>query len=157
MNIEIERKFLLKNNSWKENAVGIPYVQGYLNKAGENTVRIRIAGEKAFLTIKSKSKGISRKEFEYEIPPGDAGELLKLSQSPIIEKIRYKIEYAEKCWEIDEFLGKNKGLYVAEIELNSENEAFEKPEWIGKEVSDDKRYYNSHLARKPFLEWETEL
>jgi len=153
MNIEIERKFLLKNNSWKENAIGIHYAQGYLNQARENTVRVRIAGEKAFLTIKSKSKGISRQEFEYEIPRKDAQELLKLSQTPIVEKIRYKIEYAGKCWEVDEFLGKNKGLVVAEIELDAENETFEKPEWIGKEVSDDKRYFNSHLARKPFSEW----
>jgi CYTH domain-containing protein len=154
MNIEIERKFLLRNDLWKKNAIGIHYAQGYLNKAGENTFRIRIAGEKAFLTIKSKSEGISRQEFEYEIPPEDARELLKLSRTPIIEKIRYKIEYAGKCWEVDEFLGKNKGLYVAEIELDSEDEAFEKPEWIGEEVSGDKRYYNSHLARKPFSEWD---
>ena len=153
MNIEIERKFLLKNDLWKKNAVGTHYAQGYLNKAGENTLRVRIAGEKAFLTIKSKSEGILRQEFEYEIPPEDAGELLKLSQTPIIEKIRYKIAYAGKCWEVDEFLGKNKGLYVAEIELDSEDEPFEKPEWVGEEVSGDKRYYNSHLARKPFLEW----
>ncbi len=154
MNIEIERKFLLKNDSWKENAVGTHYAQGYLNQAGENTVRVRIAGEKAFLTIKSKSKGISRQEFEYEIPEQDARELLKLSLTPIVEKIRYKIEYAGKCWEIDEFLGKNKGLYVAEIELNSEKEPFEKPEWLGKEVSDDKRYFNSRLARHPYSEWD---
>ena len=154
MNIEIERKFLLKNDLWRKNAVGIHYAQGYLNNAGENTFRIRIAGEKAFLTIKSRSKGISRQEFEYEIPPEDAGELLKLSQSPIIEKIRYKIEYAGKWWEVDEFLGKNKGLYIAEIELDSEDEPFEKPEWIGKEVSGDKRYYNSYLACKPFSEWD---
>ena len=153
MNIEIERKFLLKNDSWKKNAVGIHYAQGYLNQEGENTVRVRIAGEKAFLTIKSKSKGISRQEFEYEIPLEDAKELLKLSQTPIVEKIRYKIEYAGKYWEVDEFLGKNEGLYIAEIELNAEDEAFEKPEWLGKEVSDDKRYYNSRLARKPFSEW----
>ncbi len=153
MSIEIERKFLLKDDSWKQNAVGIHYAQGYLNQPGENTVRVRIAGASAFLTIKSKSKGISRQEFEYKIPQEDAQELLKLSQTPVIEKIRYKIEYAGKCWEVDEFLGKNAGLYVAEIELNAEDEAFEKPEWIGKEVSGDKRYYNSRLARKPFSEW----
>lgn len=154
MNIEIERKFLLKNDSWKKNSVGIHYVQGYLNNAEENTFRVRIAGERAFLTIKSKSEGISRKEFEYEIPPEDARELLKLSQTPVIEKIRYKIEYAGKYWEVDEFLGENKGLYVAEIELGSEDESFEKPEWIGKEVSGEKRYYNSHLAHKPFSKWD---
>ncbi|MDR1730384.1 MAG: CYTH domain-containing protein [Prevotellaceae bacterium] len=153
MNIEIERKFLLKDDSWKKNAVGTHYAQGYLNRPGEITVRVRIAGEKAFLTIKSKTKGISRQEFEYEIPKQDARELLKLSQTPVVEKIRYKIEYAGKCWEIDEFSGKNEGLVVAEIELNAENESFEKPEWIGKEVSDDKRYFNSSLARNPFSEW----
>ena len=153
MNVEIERKFLIKSDLWKENSVGVHYAQGYLNDAGTNTVRVRIAGEKAFLTIKSKSEGIFRQEFEYEIPPEEAKELLKLSQTQIIEKIRYKIEYAGKCWEVDEFLGKNRGLYVAEIELNSEDEPFEKPEWVGQEVSDDKRYYNSYLARKPFSEW----
>ncbi len=154
MSIEIERKFLLKNDSWKKNTAGIYYVQGYLNQTGENTVRIRIAGEKAFLTIKGKSEGISRQEFEYKIPVEDAKDLLKLSQTPVIEKIRYKIEYAGKYWEVDEFLGKNAGLLVAEIELNAENEVFEKPDWVGKEVSGDKRYYNSYLARKPFSEWE---
>ena len=156
MPVEIERKFLLKNDSWKKNPTETHYdiVQAYLNKEGENTVRIRIAENNAFLTIKSRTKGITRQEFQYKIPLEEAYELLKLSQTPIIEKIRYEIEYAGMKWEIDEFLGSNKGLYIAEIELESENQLFEKPEWLGQEVSSDKRYYNSYLADRPFSEWE---
>lgn len=156
MGVEIERKFLLKDDSWRKNSVGIFYTQGYLNKTQKSTVRVRIAGDRGFLTIKSKSQGISRKEFEYEIPKKDAIELLELSLTPIIEKIRYKIEYAGNCWEVDEFLGENKGLFVAEIELSSEDQQFEKPDWVGEEVSGDKRYYNSHLARNPYLKWRVE-
>ena len=151
---EIERKFLLKEDSWKKNQTGFYNItQAYLNKEGKNTVRVRVAGNSAFLTIKSRSKGITRQEFQYEIPLEDAYELLKLSQTPVIEKIRYEVEYAGMKWEIDEFLGANRGLYIAEIELDSENQYFEKPEWLGQEVSGDKRYYNSYLADKPFLEW----
>ena len=155
MPIEIERKFLLKNDSWRKNLTGTHYhiVQAYLNKKGKNTVRVRIAGNNAFLTIKSRTQGIVRQEFQYEIPPEEASELLKLSQTPVIEKIRYETEYAGMKWEIDEFLGANQGLYIAEIELDSENQSFEKPEWLGQEVSGDKRYYNSYLADRPFLEW----
>ena len=155
MPVEIERKFLLKDDSWKKNLTGDHYtiVQAYLNKEGNNTVRVRIAEDSAFLTIKGRTQGITRQEFQYEIPPEEAAELLKLSQTPVIEKIRYEIEYAGMTWEIDEFLGANKGLYIAEIELESENQTFEKPEWLGQEVSGDKRYYNSYLADKPFLEW----
>ena len=155
MPVEIERKFLLKNDSWKKNLTGTPYyiIQAYLNIEGKNTVRVRIAGDNAFLTIKSRTEGISRQEFQYEIPREEAAELLKLSQTPVIEKIRYEIEYAGMTWEIDEFLGTHEGLYIAEIELESEDQPFEKPEWLGQEVTGDKRYYNSYLADKPFLEW----
>ena len=153
MNIEIERKFLLKNDNWREGAVGVHYKQAYLNEKGDNTVRVRIEGEKAKLTIKGKSSNISRLEFEYDIPMEDAEALFTLAKTPIVEKYRYKIMYAGNCWEVDEFLGLNRGLVVAEIELESETESFEKPDWIGMEVSGDKRYTNANLARKPYCEW----
>ncbi|MBQ9100908.1 MAG: CYTH domain-containing protein [Paludibacteraceae bacterium] len=153
MNIEIERKFLLKNDNWREGAVGVHYKQAYLNEKGDNTVRVRIEGEKAKLTIKGKSSNISRLEFEYDIPMADAEALFTLAKTPIVEKFRYKIMYAGNCWEVDEFLGLNRGLVVAEIELESETQSFEKPDWIGMEVSGDKRYTNANLARKPYCEW----
>jgi CYTH domain-containing protein len=153
MNIEIERKFLLKNDNWREGAVGVHYKQAYLNEKGDNTVRVRIEGEKAKLTIKGKSSNISRLEFEYDIPMADAEALFTLAKTPIVEKYRYKIMYAGNCWEVDEFLGLNRGLVVAEIELESETQSFEKPDWIGMEVSGDKRYTNANLARKPYCEW----
>lgn len=153
MNIEIERKFLLKNDNWREGAVGVHYKQAYLNEKGDNTVRVRIEGEKAKLTIKGKSSNISRLEFEYDIPMADAEALFTLAKPPIVEKYRYKIMYAGNCWEVDEFLGMNRGLVVAEIELESETQSFEKPDWIGMEVSGDKRYTNANLARKPYCEW----
>jgi CYTH domain-containing protein len=153
MNIEIERKFLLKNDNWREGAVGVHYKQAYLNEKGDNTVRVRIEGDKAKLTIKGKSSNISRLEFEYDIPMEDAEALFSLAKTPIVEKYRYKIMYAGNCWEVDEFLGLNRGLVVAEIELESETQSFEKPDWIGMEVSGDKRYTNANLARKPYCEW----
>lgn len=153
MNIEIERKFLLKNDNWRDGAVGVHYKQAYLNEKGDNTVRVRIEGDKAKLTIKGKSSNISRLEFEYDIPMEDAEALFTLAKTPIVEKFRYKIMYAGNCWEVDEFLGMNRGLVVAEIELESETQSFEKPDWIGMEVSGDKRYTNANLARKPYCEW----
>lgn len=153
MNIEIERKFLLKNDNWRDGAVGVHYKQAYLNEKGDNTVRVRIEGDKAKLTIKGKSSNISRLEFEYDIPMEDAEALFTLAKTPIVEKYRYKIMYAGNCWEVDEFLGMNRGLVVAEIELESETQSFEKPDWIGMEVSGDKRYTNANLARKPYCEW----
>lgn len=153
MALEIERKFLLLSEEWKEGAVGVHYAQCYLNQK-KSTIRVRIAGEKGFLTIKGKTKGISRKEFEYEIPLEDAREMFEFSQTAVVEKYRYKIEYGGKIWEIDEFLGENAGLVVAEVELESENEEFEKPQWIGEEVTDDPRYRNSNLAEHPFKMWE---
>ena len=153
MKIEIERKFLLRDNSWKQHAIGVTYRQGYLNENGLNTVRVRIAGDRGYLAIKSKNKGISRQEFEYEIPQTDASELLKLAGDSVVEKIRYTITYGGNQWEVDEFLGKNSGLLVAEIELSSEDQPFDRPLWLGKEVSDDIRYYNANLAKHPFSEW----
>lgn len=156
MNIEIERKFLLKNNSWKENAIGTLYKQAYLNEKGDNTIRVRIEGDVAKLTIKSKANNISRLEFEYDIPMSDAELLFSIAKTSIVEKYRYKIIYEGNCWEVDEFLGDNEGLIVAEIELKSEDQSFKKPSWIGEEVSGDKRYTNAHLARKPYKQWKEE-
>lgn len=153
MNLEIERKFLLRDNSWKASNVGTHYKQAYLNEPGGNTVRVRIEGDKAKLTIKSKTEGISRQEFEYDIPMADAEALFLLCRTPIVEKFRYKIPFEGNVWEVDEFVGLNSGLVVAEIELQSEEQPFAKPSWIGTEVTGDKRYYNSHLARKPYCEW----
>ena len=118
MNLEIERKFLLKDDSWKAGNTGIHYKQAYLNEPGGNTVRVRIEGDEAKLTIKSKAIGISRQEFEYTIPLADAEALFLLARTPIVEKYRYKIPYAGNIWEVDEFVGQNEGLVVAEIELN---------------------------------------
>lgn len=152
MGIEIERKFLVIGTAWRQ-GVGVRFSQGYLNRDKTRTVRVRLAGEQAFLTIKGISVGASRAEFEYEIPAADAGQLLKLSDGPIIEKIRRVIEVEGARWEVDEFLGENSGLVVAEIELQSEDQAFARPEWIGEEVTHDSRYFNSSLATLPFSRW----
>jgi len=155
MGIEIERKFLLSADTWKELAQGTYYRQGYLNSQKERTVRVRTIGDTGFLTIKGISVGATRMEYEYEIPVEDARVLLsELCEKPLIEKKRYKIEFAGFIWEVDEFFGENEGLIVAEIELESEDQQFEKPEWVGKEVSDDPRYFNSSLIKNPFSSWE---
>jgi CYTH domain-containing protein len=154
MGTEIERKFLLRNDTWKKLAKGTYYRQGYLNSHKERTVRVRTIDETGFLTIKGISVGATRMEYEYEIPVEDARVLLKeLCEKPIIEKNRYKIEFAGFIWEVDEFFGENKGLIVAEIELESEDQQFEKPDWIGEEVGDDSRYFNSSLIKNPFSSW----
>lgn len=152
MAIEIERKFLVVGDAWRE-ANAVFYSQGYLSSDKARTVRVRIAGEQAFLTIKGVTQGMSRAEFEYEIPLADARELLLMCEQPLIEKYRRKITYAGFVWEVDEFLGENQGLVVAEIELPSENTSFTKPEWVGEEVTADLRYFNSNLARLPFKQW----
>lgn len=152
MGIEIERKFLVDGTAWRQGA-GVRFSQGYLNRDKERTVRVRIAGEKAFLTVKGMSIGASRAEFEYEIPVADAEQLLKLSDGPVIEKIRRVIQLEEAVWEVDEFLGENAGLVVAEIELQSEDQVFARPEWLGEEVTHDSRYFNSSLSTHPFNRW----
>jgi adenylate cyclase len=154
MAIEIERKYLLKNDSWnKEVSSKNKIAQGYLNSTPERTVRVRITKNKGFLTIKSKNEGSFRKEFEYEIPLQDAEELVLLCELPIIEKTRYFVKRDNHTWEIDIFEGENKGLEVAEIELSQENETYEIPSWIGKEVTTETKYYNSKLVNSPFLTW----
>ena len=155
MGIEIERKFLLTGTTWKNLAPGTSYRQGYLNSIKERTVRVRTIDDKGFLTIKGISVGATRVEYEYEIPFDDAENLLnELCEKPIIEKNRYKITHGGFVWEIDEFFGENEGLVVAEIELESEDQTFEKPEWVGEEVTGDPRYFNSNLIKNPFLKWK---
>lgn len=152
MALEIERKFLVTGHDWRT-ADGVLYRQGYLNRDKQRTVRVRMAGEKAFLTIKGVSQGATRVEFEYEIPVNEAASLLMLCDGPLIEKTRHRIPRGAHVWEVDEFHGDNAGLVVAEIELGSEEETFERPEWVTVEVTEDARYYNSNLAVKPFREW----
>jgi adenylate cyclase len=152
MGIEIERKFLVSGDGWRQGE-GARYSQGYLNRDAQRTVRVRIAGERAFLTVKGISKGATRSEFEYAIPTSDARQLLQLADGPVIEKIRRIVVHEGSRWEVDEFLGDNKGLVVAELELESEDQPFARPDWLGREVTDDARYYNSSLAAHPFKDW----
>ena len=154
MGIEIEKKFLLTGSAWKELTTGTAYRQGYLSSQKERTVRVRIINDTGFLTIKGPSVGATRMEYEYNIPIEDAKNLLdQLCEKPIIEKKRYKIEFGGFIWEVDEFFGENEGLIVAEIELESEDQEFEKPEWVGEEVTADPRYYNSNLIKEPYTRW----
>lgn len=152
---EIERKFLLKNSSWQEFAdEGMLYSQGYLVGSKDASVRIRIQGDHAFINIKSATIDISRQEFEYEIPVDEATEMLEtLCEKPLISKKRHLIKTETHIWEIDVFSGENEGLIVAEIELRDVNESFEKPSWLGNEVSDDARYYNVNLVNHPYKDW----
>ena len=155
MGQEIERKFLVRGDDWRRLATGKTYRQGYLSTVKERTVRVRTIDDKGFLTIKGISRGVSRSEFEYEIPAEEANELLDdLCERPLIEKRRYKIPAGRHTWEVDEFFGENDGLIVAEIELASESEAFERPSWIGEEVSSDPRYFNANLIRNPYKNWK---
>ncbi|GFE68281.1 CYTH domain-containing protein [Chroococcus sp. FPU101] len=157
MATEIERKFLVKNDAWKKQATGKLYRQGYIaTKDSITTVRIRIAGEQAFMTIKGKTEGIGRAEFEYEIPLEDAQTMLDtLCDRPLVEKVRYKLQIDDLVWEIDEFLGENEGLIMAEVELKDENQTVNLPDWVGDEVSHDARYYNVNLAKNPYRNWKS--
>ena len=150
---EIERKFLVNPSIIPFEGTGDELMQGYLSITESGLTRIRVTGKEGFLTIKSKTIGISRDEYEYAIPFDDAKRLIKLSQGEIIHKTRTKVNYDGKIWEIDEFHGKNEGLWLAEIELATLNEPFSKPRWVLKEVSEDERYFNSNLSMNPFCEW----
>ena len=152
MATEIERKFLVQGTQWR-NGTGTKIKQGYLNRDKARTVRVRVRADHAFLTVKGLTQGASRAEFEYEVPLADAEELLKLSDGPIIEKTRYVVVHEGSKWEVDEFEGDNSGLVVAEIELQSQDEQFSRPQWVGREVTDDNRYYNSSLASRPYRDW----
>lgn len=154
MNIEIERKFLVTSDAYKANAVGKRIVQGYICDEKERVVRVRIYGDKAFITIKDATVGFARHEFEYEIPTDDARTLLdEVCLRPLIDKTRYRYEYGGFCWEIDEFHGENEGLAFAELELPKADMTFEKPGFIGREVTDDPRYYNANLIKNPYKKW----
>jgi len=152
MATEIERKFLVVGTSWRLGD-GVRLSQGYLSRDKHRTVRIRLAGGKAFLTVKSVTQGATRAEFEYEIPVADAEQMLRFSDGPIIEKIRHTIVHDGFKWEVDEFLGDNTGLVMAEIELISEDQPFSRPPWLGREVTHDSRFYNSNLAANPYRQW----
>lgn len=155
--IEIERKFLVLSDEFKEEANSTErIVQGFLSTHEERTVRVRAAGDMGYLTIKGKSNeaGTIRYEWEKEIPIEEANELLMLCEKPVIDKTRYKISLGQHLYEVDVFHGENEGLIVSEIELADENETFEKPTWLGTEVTGDIRYYNSHLIKEPFINWK---
>ena len=156
MSKEIERKFLVKNLDWKSQAKGTLYRQGYLNSEKERTVRVRTIDEKSFITVKGITTGVTRMEFEYEIPFADATQMLdKLVEKPIIEKYRYKLAQDGLVWEIDEFLGDNDGRVVAEVELADAQQALVRPDWLGEEVSSDPRYFNNNLVANPYKNWRT--
>jgi adenylate cyclase len=153
---EIERKFLVKSNDFiKASQSQNKIAQGYLNSNPERTVRVRIYGKEAFITIKGKSNesGTTRMELEYEIPTADAVELLKMCENGRINKTRYKIPFADHLFEVDVFHDDNEGLIIAEIELTHEEESFEKPDWLDVEITGDVRYYNSYISQKPYKNW----
>jgi adenylate cyclase len=152
MTREIERKFLVKEGTWR-NEKGTEYRQGYLNSTKERIVRVRTIDDKGYLTIKGLTVGATRMEFEYEIPRRDADAMLDICEKPLIEKTRYKVAAGGFVWEIDVFLGENQGLIVAEVELESEDQAFPKPDWVGEEVTGDPRYFNSNLINNPYSKW----
>jgi adenylate cyclase len=161
MALEIERKFLVTGDAWRHSAHAVvPMAQGYLNDlvtvdsgAMRTSVRVRIAGEEAFLNLKSRELGHTRQEFDYPIPVADARDLLALCVGGVIDKRRYLVAHAGHTWEVDEFLGDNAGLVVAEIELGHADEAFARPDWLGVEVTDTPRYYNLALASRPYSQW----
>jgi len=155
MGTEIERKFLVVGDRWRAAALSeTRYRQGYLSSQANASVRVRIGAGRAFLNIKSAHLGIRRQELEYEIPLQDAEEMLDtLAEQPCIDKVRYRVRQGAHIWEVDVFSGANAGLVVAEVELQSEDEPFERPDWVGQEVSQDPRYLNVNLVRHPFCEW----
>lgn len=158
MPAEIERKFLIDRQRWPEPKTGEHIQQAYLSSQKERVIRLRIAGEVAHLTVKGITTGATRLEFEYEIPVSDARQMIsEICEQPVLEKVRYRIPAGRHVWEVDEFLGANEGLLVAEIELEDEAEEFEKPDWIAAEVTDDPRYFNSNLLSHPYSKWSANL
>ena len=154
MAVEIERKFRTNGVDFLANQEGERLIQGYLSHDPRATVRLRVQGDRAWLTIKGKTHGASRSEFEYPIPSADAHAMLKeMCPEGVIDKTRYRIRVGEHVWEVDEFHGENRGLVVAEVELDSEDQPFERPPWLGEEVTGDPRYYNSALSRTPYVQW----
>lgn len=154
MSREIERKFLVTGAGWKPPAPGVLFRQGYLSTEKTRTVRVRLEGDRGVLTVKGLTRDVTRLEFEYAIPAADAARMLDdLCQRPLIEKTRYRIAAGRHTWEVDEFHGENDGLIVAEIELATADETFDRPSWIGSEVSDDPRYFNANLVAHPYRSW----
>lgn len=154
MPVEIERKFLVAGDGWRGLAPGSHYRQGYLSTVAARTVRVRVVGDTGYLTIKGKTVNASRLEYEYRIPVEDAHAMLDgLCEQPLIEKTRYRIEHSGLVWEVDEFAGENAGLLLAEVELNSEDQVISLPDWVGKEVTGEPRYYNANLIANPFSRW----
>ena len=154
MGKEIERKYLIKKDDWRELAKGTVYRQGYLSTVKERTVRVRTIDDNGYLTIKGITVGATRAEYEYEIPAKDASYMLdELCEKPIIEKKRYVMDHEDLTWEIDEFDGENLGLIVAEVELTAEDQKIALPDWIGEEVTGDPRYFNSNLIKHPYSKW----
>ncbi len=155
MATEIERKFLVKGDDWRKGGRGMLCRQGYLSTDKERIVRIRTAGKLAFITVKGITRGISRAEYEYEIPLQDANEMLdQLCEGSLIKKYRYEVEHGSMLWEVDEFLDENEGLLLAEVELEFEEQEISLPEWVGEEVSGDSRYDNANLAKNPYSGWK---
>lgn len=151
---EVERKYLVVGQAWKSLAAGVPYRQGYLSTVKERTVRVRTAGNHGTLTIKGLTRDVSRLEFEYDIPAADANHILdELCEHPLIEKLRYTIPIGSLTWEVDEFTGENHGLVIAEVELQTPDQRFDRPPWIGEEVSSDPRFFNANLVKHPYRTW----
>lgn len=155
MGTEIEHKFLLRDERWRQQTTrSVRMRQGYLTSDERCSVRVRVAGDHGFLNVKSGTLGIQRSEYEYPIPLAEAEEILDtLCEKPVLEKTRHYVPVGEHCWEVDEFAGANAGLIVAEVELSHPDEPFERPDWAGLDVSGDPRYYNSRLARQPYSTW----
>jgi len=156
MGIEIERKFLVEGDAWRVGASPSRIVQGFLSRDPERIVRVRLRDGEAFLTIKGKGSGLARVEVEVAIPAEEARQLLPLCLPPLIEKTRHLVTWAGHLWEIDEFFGDNAGLVVAEVELAAEDEIFERPPWLGREVSEDFRYSNAALSERPWRDWRSD-
>jgi adenylate cyclase len=155
MGIEIERKFLVAGDGWRAQAFRrTRFSQGYLSRDPARTVRVRVAGDAAFLTIKGTTRGATRAEFEYAIPLAEAQQLLAMCDGPVVEKIRHLCPHEGMTWEVDEFLGANAGLVLAEIELAAEDQVFARPAWLGEDVTGDGRYVNANLAVNPFTRWQ---
>ncbi|QHV98150.1 CYTH domain-containing protein [Spirosoma endbachense] len=156
MGIEIERKFLVKGTDWKQVGKGQFYQQGYLSNHPDRTVRVRRVDDQGYITIKGKTSGASRSEYEYPIPIEDALEMLhELCEKPIIVKVRYRIPYEGLVWEVDEFQGENQGMVVAEVELSSADQTISLPDWVGQEVTSEAKYYNANLSKHPFPNWSS--
>ncbi|AXE29969.1 adenylate cyclase [Chromobacterium phragmitis] len=153
MGLEIERRFVVSGDGWRGLAPAVQYRQGYLSVEKERTVRVRVVGEQAWLTLKSNISNVSRHEFEYAIPLADAQTIMGAMCPMVVDKLRHRIAHGGFVWEVDEFFGDNAGLVLAEIELPSEDTPFAKPDWVGEEVTEDGRYTNAYLSKRPYRSW----